>query len=58
MTKEELEAKIKRGEDEIHQLELTNTWVNNKKYYRELKKAVKYWKKYYKDNFTDGICIS
>ena len=58
MTKEELEDKIKRGEDEIHQFELTNTWVNNKEHYRELKKAVEYWKKYYKDNFTDGICIS
>ncbi len=44
--KEMAETRIKYGEKELHRLELTGEWTKDKAAYRELKKAVEYWKHY------------
>ncbi len=44
--KESAEQRIEYGEKELHRLELTGEWTKNKEAYRELKKAVEYWKHY------------
>ena len=44
--KDMAEARIEYGEKELHRLELTGEWTKDKKAYRELKKAVEYWKHY------------
>lgn len=51
ITKEQVEAKIELGEKIIHDLEFSGLWKKQKERWRELKKALKYWKDYLKKNF-------
>lgn len=44
--KKSTEQRIEYGEKELHRFEFTGEWTKDKKAYRELKKAVEYWKHY------------
>lgn len=51
VTKEQVEAKIALGEKMLHDLEFSGLWKKQKENWRQLKKAVVYWKDYLKKNF-------